>query len=134
MAGTLSLGGLHTLSARGADAVSGKWLTIEQIDRTVVEVPYRETPGRAMARELPHWKYSEICEVRLKSGKSGVGETMIYYSWGKTNDDDVARALGKNAAELMWDDTLGPGLQIALFDAVVHVRCAGVRSARHAAG
>lgn len=118
MAGTLSLGGLRTLSARGADAVSGKWLTIEQIDRTVVEVPYRETPARAMARELPHWKYSEICEIRLKSGKSGVGETMIYYSWGKTEDDDVARALGQNAAELMWDDTLGPGLQIALFDAV----------------
>ena len=71
-----------------------------------------------MARELPHWEYSEIIEVHLRSGHTGFGETMLYYTWGVTTDEDVQRAQGKNAAELMWDDSLGAGLQIALFDAV----------------
>jgi galactonate dehydratase len=71
-----------------------------------------------MARELPHWRYSEIVEVQLKCGVKGFGETLLYYTWGVTEDDDVARARGKNAAGLMWDDSLGAGLQMALFDAV----------------
>lgn len=99
-------------------AESSKWLTIESINRTTCELPYREVPARAMARELPHWKYVEVFEVKLKSGHTGVGETLLYYTWGVSSDDDVARALGKNAAALMWDDSLGAGLQMALFDAV----------------
>jgi galactonate dehydratase len=71
-----------------------------------------------MAREIPHWQYSEVCEVTLACGKTGFGETLLFYTWGKTEDPDVERALGTNAAELMWDDSLGAGLQMALFDAV----------------
>ena len=93
-------------------------LTVTRIDRVTVKVPYREVPERNMARELPHWKYSEICTVHLQSGHQGHGETLLYYTWGTTTDEDVERARGKNAAALMWDDSLGAGLQIALFDAV----------------
>ena len=100
------------LRARGAD------FRVEKIDRTTVRIPFRETPGRAMAREIPHWDLFEVVEVTLGSGHVGFGETMLYYTWGVTGDDDVARALGKNAASLMWDDSLGSGLQQALFDAV----------------
>ncbi len=71
-----------------------------------------------MAREIPHWQWLEIFEVTLKSGAVGFGESMLFYSWGATDDAAVERARGKNAAELMWDDTLGSGLQMALFDAV----------------
>lgn len=99
-------------------AVSSKWLTIEKIERTTLQLPYREVPARAMARELPHWQFVEVCEVTLKSQVTGVGETLLYYTWGVTTDDAVARCEGRNAAELMWDDSLGAGLQIALFDAV----------------
>ena len=77
-----------------------------------------------MDRELPHWRYIELCEVALKSGHTGIGETMLYYTWGVPSDDDVARVVGKNAVEMMWDDSLGAGLQMALFDAVG--RTAGV--------
>jgi L-alanine-DL-glutamate epimerase-like enolase superfamily enzyme len=42
----------------------------------------------------------------------------LYYTWRATEDEDVARALGRNAAAIMWDDSLGAGLQMALFDAV----------------
>lgn len=93
-------------------------LTITKIDRVTVEVPYRAVPQRNMARELPHWKYSEIFTVELQCGQRGHGETLLYYTWGVTTDEDVARAQGKNAADLMWDDSLGAGLQMALFDAV----------------
>ena len=99
-------------------AVSSTWLTIEKIDRTTIKLPFREVPGRAMAREIPHWQYTEICEVTLKSGKTGFGETLLFYTWGVTTDEAVQRCRGKNAAELMWDDSLGAGLQLALFDAV----------------
>lgn len=92
--------------------------TIREIRRTTVRVPFREIPRRAMDRELPHWRYSEIVEVTLASGHVGRGETLLYYTWGRTGDGDVQRAQGKNAVELMWDDSLGAGLQMALFDAV----------------
>ncbi len=101
-----------------AEGASHKYFDIESIERTTVEVPYREIPARHMARELPHWKYSEIFQVRLKSGVTGIGETLLYYTWGATDDEDVRRAEGKNAVELLWDDSLGAGLQMALFDAV----------------
>ena len=70
-----------------------------------------------MDRELPHWRYSEIFEVQLKSGKVGIGETLLYYTWGVSGDDDVKRIIGQSAVDLMWDDRLGAGLQSALFDA-----------------
>lgn len=91
---------------------------VKHIERTTVKLPYREVVERNMARELPHWKYLEVCEVELESGKVGIGETMLFYTWGATGDDDVARAQGANALKLMWDDSLGAGLQMAIMDAV----------------
>ena len=93
-------------------------LTVKNIERIPVNVPFRDVPARNMIRELPHWTLFEICKVTLECGVTGFGETMEYYTWGKVTDDKVARAIGKNAAEIMWDDSLGAGLQIALLDAV----------------
>ena len=93
-------------------------LRIKNIRRTTLALPYRPVPARNMARELPHWVYSEICEVELANGITGFGETMLYYTWGTTSDSDVAFAKDKNAADIMWNDDLGAGLQIACFDAV----------------
>jgi L-alanine-DL-glutamate epimerase-like enolase superfamily enzyme len=101
-----------------AEGASERFFQVEAIDRTTVAVPYRAVPARNMARELPHWVYSEIFRVKLKSGRTGIGETLLYYTWGATEDADVERARGKNAVALMWDDSLGAGLQMALFDAV----------------
>ena len=91
---------------------------IKDIRRTTLSLPYRPVPARNMARELPHWVYCEICEVELANGTVGFGETMLYYTWGITSDEDVNFAKGKNAASIMWDDELGAGLQMACFDAV----------------
>lgn len=102
-----------------ADAlIENNPLTVEKIVRTSVRIPFRPVAARNMARELPHWEYFEIFEVHLKSGVVGLGEGSMYYSWGFTTDEDIARAKGSNAATIMWDDSFGPGLQIAFFDAV----------------
>ena len=93
-------------------------LTVRDIERIWVDVPYREVPQRNMIRELPHWTIFELCKVTLENGVGGVGETMCFYTWGETTDEDVNRARGKVASEIMWDDSLGAGLQMALFDAV----------------
>ena len=93
-------------------------LTVSNIERIWVDVPFREVPARNMIRELPHWTIFELCKVTLENGVVGVGETMCFYTWGEVTDAAVFRAAGKVASEIMWDDSLGAGLQMALFDAV----------------
>jgi L-alanine-DL-glutamate epimerase-like enolase superfamily enzyme len=91
---------------------------VKRVSITWVSVPFRPLPARHMIRELDHWKYFEICQVELDCGVTGFGESMLFYTWGRTTQDAVQRVLGRSAAEMMWDDSLGAGLQQALFDAV----------------
>ena len=118
--GLLGLAAGHFAGLPGAVAAdkAGRGLTVARIERVTVKLPFREVPGRNMAREIPHWAWAEVFAVHLHSGHVGHGENLLYYTWGASGDDAVKRALGKNAAELMWDDSLGAGLQMALFDAV----------------
>ncbi|MFH1573185.1 MAG: enolase C-terminal domain-like protein, partial [Acidobacteriota bacterium] len=67
---------------------------------------------------LPHWRISQVCRIALKGGVVGWGETIPNYTWARVPKDIEARILGRPAAELMWDDSLGAGVQMALFDAV----------------
>ncbi|MBM3999524.1 MAG: dgoA protein [Planctomycetes bacterium] len=101
-----------------AEGASSRYFDVESVERTTVALEYRDVPARHMARELPHWVYFEIVRARLKSGAVGVGESMLFYTWGATEDADVERIQGKNAVDWIWDDALGSGLQMALFDAV----------------
>jgi len=93
-------------------------LTVKDIQRIWINLPFREVAQRNMIRELPHWTIIELCQVTLECGVTGIGETMPFYTWGEVTDEAVQRTLGKPATEMMWDDTLGSGLQMALFDAV----------------
>ena len=93
-------------------------LTVKSIETIWVNVPFRPVPARRMLAENYEWTYSEIQKVKLACGVEGIGETMPFYTWGRTTDETRAYAKGRNAAELMWEDRIGAGLQIALFDAV----------------
>jgi L-alanine-DL-glutamate epimerase-like enolase superfamily enzyme len=62
-----------------------------------------------------NYSHIEICRVTLECGVVGIGETVQYFL-EKRGDD--RKLIGRNAAEIMWDDSLGTGLQQALFDAV----------------
>ncbi len=116
-AGGLAPGGVA--AAQSAPAVAGSPnLTVRKVDRRWIKIPFRPVPARNMNRELPHWVYFEICQVTLANGVVGFGETMVYYTWGRVTDDAVKRVIGRSAAESMWDDSTGCGLQMALFDAV----------------
>ena len=97
---------------------------VVDVQRTTVKLEYRPVPRRNMDRELPHWRYTEFCDVKLKSNVTGTGETLLYYTWGVPTDQAIQSVIGKSALEVMWDDNLGAGLQMALFDAVG--RTAGV--------
>ncbi len=93
-------------------------LTVKHTEIIPVDVPLRPVPARNMVREIPHWTLFEVWKVTLACGVVGVGETMRYYTWGVSTEDDAKRVLDRNAAEMMWDESLGAGLQMALFDAV----------------
>ena len=93
-------------------------LGVKKVERTWIRIPFRPVPARNMIRELPSWNIFEICKVTLGCGVVGFGETMVYYTTTPVSDDAVGRTIGRNAAELLWDDSLGAGLQMALFDAV----------------
>lgn len=97
--------------------------TVKHIETVWVDLPLRPVPARNMVREIPHWTIFEICKVTLDSGVVGFGETMVYYTWGASTVTDAAKAkvVGRHPAEVMWDDSLGAGLQIALFDAAAKV-------------
>ena len=116
-AGMLTGFSRRALMAAGA-VVSEKHFEITEIRRTAVQLEFRPTPRRNMDREIPHWRYSELCDVTLKCGVTGTGETLMFYTWGATSVEAVNRAKGRSALELLWDDSLGAGLQMALFDAV----------------
>jgi L-alanine-DL-glutamate epimerase-like enolase superfamily enzyme len=96
---------------------------VKSIESTWVDLPLRPIPARNMQREIPHWTLFEICKVTLDSGVVGFGETMVYYTWGPNTVTNAARdrVVGRHPAENMWDDSLGAGLQIALFDAAAKV-------------
>ena len=48
----------------------------------------------------------------------GYGETILHYTWGRVPDRAIERVRGKNPAEFLGDDSLGAGLQMALYDLV----------------
>ena len=91
---------------------------ITSIERIWVDLPLKEVPWRNNVREIPHWSLFELCKVTLDTGHIGVGETMPYYTWGEVTDEAVDRADGTDPVKIMWDDSLGAGLQMAIFDAV----------------
>jgi len=105
--------------ATAAPAIVGASSTdVKSVDRTWVDVPFRPVPGRHMHRERPGWTLFEVTKVTLANGVVGFGESMVQYGGRPLGDSIINRISGKPAAESMWDDSIGYGLQIALFDAV----------------
>src|SRR5277367_2565672 len=92
-------------------------MRIKNIERFWLDVPFHPIPERNMSRQNWGWRISEMLRVETDNGIVGYGETMPNYSWGKVTDEAIARAKGQNPFDIMWDDSLGAGLQMACFDA-----------------
>ena len=93
-------------------------LRIVGVDRIPIEVPFREVAERNMLRSTPDLSVFEICRVTLHGGAVGIGETRTFSTWRAVSDEAVKRVWNQDALAVMWEGTLGAGLQMALFDAV----------------
>lgn len=93
-------------------------MKVKQIDLTHLDVPFTPHSDKHLKYWLPHWRISQICKLTLDNGIVGWGETIPNYTWSRVPEKIEERILERHAAELMWDDSLGAGVQMALFDAV----------------
>jgi len=91
--------------------------TIQGIERIVLDVPFHPRCAEAMTVYGNGWSVIELCKVTTASGVVGVGETVQGYTWKHSTDAEFDRVRGKNLFDYLWDDALGAGLQMALFDA-----------------
>ncbi|HXG23752.1 MAG TPA: enolase C-terminal domain-like protein [Chthonomonadales bacterium] len=92
-------------------------MKITAVERIPVDVGFKPRPARHMARELWNWSISEVIRLRTDSGIVGYGETLPHYTWGRVSEEAANRVIGHNPLELLWDDSLGAGLQMAIWDA-----------------
>ncbi|WP_020579773.1 mandelate racemase/muconate lactonizing enzyme family protein [Actinopolymorpha alba] len=93
-------------------------LKITDIKRIVVNVPFTERCQEWNALLVWEWSVIEIIRISTDAGITGYGETLLHYSWGRVPDEAVARLRGRNPADFLGDDSLGPGLQMAVYDVV----------------
>jgi L-alanine-DL-glutamate epimerase-like enolase superfamily enzyme len=92
---------------------------ITGIERIVVNVPFTPRCQEWNAREVWQWRVSEVIRLTTDSPDvAGVGETILHYTWGRVSEDAEKRAIGSRLGDLLGDDTLGAGLQMAVYDAV----------------
>ena len=94
-------------------------LRIKDVERTVIKVPLSDRTRPWLELLVGQWSVVEICCVTTDvPGLVGYGETVLHYTWRTVTDAAVARVIGGNPADFLADDTLGAGLQMALYDLV----------------
>ncbi|MEM7131324.1 MAG: mandelate racemase/muconate lactonizing enzyme family protein [Chloroflexota bacterium] len=93
-------------------------MKIQCIEFIHLDVPFTPYTNQHMQYWLPHWRIIQLCKITLENGIIGWGETLPNYTWMRVPSGVEERLIGRPAAECMWDDSLGAGVQMALFDAV----------------
>ncbi len=89
------------------------------VERIVVDVPFTPRCQQWNAREVWQWRVSEIIRLTTDSPDViGYGETILHYTWGRVSEEAAKRAIGSRLGDLLGDDSLGAGLQMAVYDAV----------------
>ena len=91
-------------------------LRITDVERITVRVPFTPRCEKWNAREIWQWCISEIIRIETDAGLVGYGETLPHYTWGRVSDEAIERVKGGNPADFLGDDSLGAGLQMALYD------------------
>ncbi|HET6384296.1 MAG TPA: mandelate racemase/muconate lactonizing enzyme family protein [Armatimonadota bacterium] len=90
---------------------------ITDVERIVVDVPFTPRCQIWNAREVWHWRISEVIRIQTDTpGLVGYGETILFYTWSRVSDAAIERVKGHNPAEFLGDDSLGAGLQMAIYD------------------
>ena len=92
---------------------------IKDVERITLRVPFtpRCQPWNALL--VRQWQIVEVTRITTDvPDLVGYGETLPHYTWGRVSEAAVARVKGRNPAEFLGDDTLGAGLQMAIYDLV----------------
>jgi L-alanine-DL-glutamate epimerase-like enolase superfamily enzyme len=94
-------------------------MRIIDVERIVVDVPFTPRCQEWNAREIWQWRIVEVIRVTADApGLVGYGETILHYTWSRVPDAAIERVKGQNAAQFLGDDSLGAGLQMAIYDLV----------------
>ena len=97
--------------------MSAKDFQIRQIERIPLHVPFHPRCADVMDIRVPFWSLIDLYKVTTASGIEGYGELLTRDTWFRPEDPTINRVLGKNLFDLLWDDSLGSGIQTAVFDA-----------------
>ncbi len=97
--------------------MTSKDFIVKDIERIVLNVPFHPRCAHVKEVRVPTWSVVELCKVTTAAGVVGIGETIPYYTWGQSGDEQFNRVRDRNLFEFLMDDSLGAGLQMALFDA-----------------
>lgn len=90
--------------------------TVKSITRTVLNVPFHERCHLVKTTRVNGWSVIDLYRVQSNSGVEGMGENLAFYGKPTSSESDFDRVIGKNVFELLNNDTLGAGIQMALFD------------------
>jgi len=94
-------------------------IRIKDVERITVHVPFTPRSHVWCVREQYQWDISEVTRITTDVPELvGYGETMLHYTWSRVSDEAIARVKGRNPAEFLGDDSLGAGLQMAIYDLV----------------
>ncbi len=96
-------------------------MKVKNVERVLVDVPFTPRQQKITTESVStvyNWCFLELCKVTTNTGHVGWGETVIHYTYRRVTDDSVKRVIGESPARFMNDDSLGAGLQMALFDVV----------------
>lgn len=92
---------------------------ITEVERITLDVPFRPRIHPWNMLLVRQYRVVEVLRVSTDvPDLVGWGETLPHYTWGRVTDEAIARVIGKCPAEFLGDDSLGAGLQMALYDLV----------------
>ncbi|MEE2710615.1 MAG: mandelate racemase/muconate lactonizing enzyme family protein [Gemmatimonadota bacterium] len=90
---------------------------IKTIERIPVHLPFHPRCADVMEVRVLFWSVIDLYKVVTVSGVVGYGELLTRDTWFRPEDPVIARVIGRTLFDVLWDDTLGSGVQMALFDA-----------------
>ena len=96
-------------------------MKVTNVERILLYVPFTPRQQQITTESVStvyNWSLLELCKVTTDTGHVGWGETVIHYTYRRVSEASVERVLGESPAAFMNDDSLGAGLQMALFDVV----------------
>ena len=91
-------------------------MTITEVEQTLLLVPLNEHHDLHMTRLSGDWRLVEVCRIHTDSGLTGIGETVVEYTWGRPPEDLKGRLVGTDPHRHLWDSSLGAGPEMALWD------------------